>query len=72
MDTGIAVTAGTPVTISASGQWTPDGQNYAGPDGFGYSTESADNYFNVTDLGACASCASTLSPNWGTVDQLYR
>lgn len=50
--------------ITAQGSWTPDGQNYIGPDGFGDSLQSADNYFDLTDLGTCADCASHDFPNW--------
>jgi len=63
-DTGIHVSAGDIVAITASGRWTPNGVNYTGPNGFGYSREWPDNFFNLADLGACADCASTLTPFW--------
>jgi hypothetical protein len=50
------------VTVSASGSWTADGVHYAGPDG--YSALSADNFFNVQDLGVCSVCAKTLTGHW--------
>ncbi len=63
--TGITLNAGDSVAISASGSWTADGTNYTGPDG--YSTTSADNFFNTTDLGACAYCATTQTEEWGAL-----
>jgi eukaryotic-like serine/threonine-protein kinase len=67
VDTGISLSQGESVTITASGQWTPDGGDYTGPDGFDSSSMSADNYLNVADLGACASCASTDYPEWAAL-----
>ena len=64
VDTGLQVDPSDDVNISASGSWTPDGVDYAGPDGFFYSPESADNYFNTYDLGTCADCATTDAPFW--------
>jgi hypothetical protein len=64
IDTGLRVTAGELVQITAQGSWTPDGENSTGPDGFGNSLLSADNYFDLTDLGTCAYCASHDYPNW--------
>jgi hypothetical protein len=64
IDTGIRVTPTDVVEITAKGSWTPDGVNYTGPDGFGYSLVSADNYFDLTDLGVCAYCATSKYPHW--------
>ena len=55
------------MTITASGQWTPDGSDYTGPDGFDYSFQSPDNYLNLADLGTCADCASTDFPQWAAL-----
>ena len=64
VDTGLRVDPSHYVTINASGSWSPDGVNYTGPDGFLYSLESADNYYNTNDLGVCATCATTDYPFW--------
>jgi len=64
-DTGIQLGTGDSVTISASGSWAAAGQAVTGPDG--YAQPGADNYFNVADLGACATCASTQAPHWGAL-----
>jgi len=64
-DTGIKLGTGDSVTISASGSWAAAGQVLTGPDG--YAQPGADNYLNVADLGACATCASTPSPHWGAL-----
>jgi hypothetical protein len=65
VDTGIALSSSDTVSITASGSWTADGVNYTGPDG--YTTESPDNYRNLSDLGTCADCASTPYPEWGAL-----
>src|ERR1022692_1790231 len=67
VDTGIALTLSDAVTITASGSWTPDGADHTGPAGFGSSLESADNYLNLTDLGACADCATRMYPEWAAL-----
>jgi hypothetical protein len=67
VNTGLQVASGDVVTIHAHGSWTPDGVNYTGPNGFGSSPTSADNFFNLTDLGACADCATTHDPNWSAL-----
>ena len=64
VDTGVKVTPADLVTITAAGSWTPDGVNQAGPDGLPDSIVSADNYFNLADLGVCAVCATTKDPHW--------
>ena len=65
VDTGIRPGKGDSVAISASGSWAAAGQVVTGPDG--YAQPAADNYFNVADLGACATCASTQAPHWGAL-----
>lgn len=67
VDTGLSLSSADSVDIKASGSWTPDGVNYAGPDGFGQSLLSADNYINLSDLGACADCATTMYPDWAAL-----
>jgi serine/threonine-protein kinase len=67
IDTGITVGQGETVTITASGSWTPDGVNWTDPDGFDSSMESADNYLNLTDLGACSTCARTQYPEYAAL-----
>jgi len=64
VDTGLSVSPADVVDITAQGSWTPDGVNFTGPDGFGSSLLSADNFFNLTDLGVCADCAPTRYPHW--------
>jgi hypothetical protein len=63
VDTGIRLSQNDLVNFTASGSWTADGVDYTGP--YGYSQRSADNYFNVQDLGVCATCATTLKTDWG-------
>jgi hypothetical protein len=65
IDTGIQLGKGDSVAISASGSWAAAGEDVTGPDG--YAQPGADNYFNVQDLGACATCASTQAPDWGAL-----
>jgi hypothetical protein len=65
INTGIQLNVGESLDIHASGSWTADGVNYTGPDG--YVTESADNFFNVQDIGTCADCATTVTPYWGAL-----
>jgi len=67
IDTGIEVSPSDAVDVHANGSWTADGVNYTGPDGYGYSTLSADNFINLTDLGVCATCATTKYPEWGAL-----
>jgi hypothetical protein len=67
VDTGITVNSGDVVTITASGSWTPAGESYyTGPDGFS-SFEWQDNFLNTTDIGVCATCATTKAPSWGAL-----
>lgn len=66
VDTGIILGVGTTLKISANGSWSADpAYGFTTPDG--YTQQSADNFFNLSDLGACASCASTPMPNWGAL-----
>jgi hypothetical protein len=65
IDTGIQLNVGDSLHVTAIGSWTADSVNYAGPDG--YRTESADNFFNVQDIGTCADCATTMAPHWGAL-----
>jgi len=65
VDTALSVSPADVVDIAAQGSWTPDGAHFAGPDGFDSSLPSADNFFNLTDLGVCADCAPTKYRHWG-------
>ena len=65
VDTGLSVSPADVVDIAAQGSWTPDGVHFTGPDGFDSSLPSADNFFNLTDLGVCADCAPTKYGHWG-------
>jgi hypothetical protein len=67
VDTRISLNRTDSVTISASGSWTPDGVDYTGPDGFGYSMMSPDNYRNISDLGVCGTCATSAYPEWAAL-----
>jgi hypothetical protein len=62
--TGINVKAGELLRITATGRWT-DGSSTGGPGGVAKSWP--DNFFNLTDLGACQFCATTKVPNWGAL-----
>jgi len=65
-DTGIALNVGDALKISATGSWSADpGDDFTGPDG--YSKAWPDNFLNLTDIGVCAYCASTLTPYWGAL-----
>jgi hypothetical protein len=67
VDTGLSLSLTDSVNIKASGSWTPDGADYTGPDGFGQSLLSADNYINLSDLGVCAVCATSMYPEWAAL-----
>jgi hypothetical protein len=62
--TGIRVTAGELLRVTATGKWT-DGSTTSGPDGA--AKPWPDNFFNLADLGACSFCATTKVPNWGAL-----
>jgi hypothetical protein len=62
--TGVRVTAGELLRITATGRWT-DGSATSGPDGAAKSWP--DNFFNLADLGVCSDCATTQVPNWGAL-----
>lgn len=62
--TGLRVRAGDLIRITARGTWT-DGQATSGP--AGSATQSADNFFNVADLGVCKFCATTKTVQWGSL-----
>jgi hypothetical protein len=62
--TGLRVRAGDLIRITARGIWT-DGQATSGP--AGSATRSADNFFNVADLGVCQFCATTKTVQWGSL-----
>ncbi|HZS93609.1 MAG TPA: hypothetical protein VFA78_02335, partial [Chloroflexota bacterium] len=68
VDTGVSVTPGEMLSISANGSWTPGAPSdqYYGPDGS--STPYPDNYLNLNDIG-CGdpSCASTPAPHWAAL-----
>jgi hypothetical protein len=63
-NTGVTVTAGEVLRITATGTWT-DGSTTSGPNGS--AKPWPDNFFNLADLGACADCATTDVPNWGAL-----
>jgi hypothetical protein len=66
VDTGLRVRRGDLLTISAKGRWSVDGpSDYTGPDG--YSRPSADNFFNVKDLGVSKYDAITKVAHWGAL-----
>jgi len=67
VDTGLQVTAGDHLQITASGQWSPGAPNAAmvGPDGS--DQPWPDNFLNLTDIGQCASCASTSTAHWAAL-----
>lgn len=67
VSTGIQVNIGDPITITASGSWTPGPPEYdwVGPDGS--SQLWPDNFLNLTDIGACAYCATTPTPHWAAL-----
>lgn len=60
--TGLHVRAGELIRITTRGTWT-DGQTTSGP--AGSATRSADNFFNVADLGVCQFCATSKTIQWG-------
>jgi hypothetical protein len=65
VDTGIDVTAGGALHVSAWGTWT-DGDTESGPNG----SDKAwpDNFLNLPDIGVCATCATTLTLRWGALE----
>src|SRR6266567_4897611 len=66
VNTGITLSVGDTLKVSATGSWSADpGDGFTGPDG--YTQESADNFLNLQDIGACSVCASTQTPNWGAL-----
>src|SRR2546426_733140 len=66
VNTGITLSVGDTLNVSATGSLSADpGDGFTGPDG--YTQESADNFLNLTDLGACSVCASTQTPHWGAL-----
>ncbi len=64
-NTALAVSQGDTITLSASGQWRPDTGQLVGPDG--RAQPWPDNFLNLTDLGACASCATTNTPHYAAL-----
>jgi hypothetical protein len=65
IDTRIQLKAREKLSITAKGSWTADGATFAGP--AGYADQSADNFFNVQDLGVCPGCAETMTSDWGAL-----
>ena len=67
VNTGITLSLGEKLSVSATGSWSTDVNLFpnVGPDG--YTQQAADNFLNLTDLGACSSCASTQTPHWGAL-----
>ena len=53
VNTGVNVTAGQELRITAAGTWT-DGSTTSGPNGS--AKLDADNFFNTADLGVCNDC----------------
>lgn len=65
-DTGITLSAGDKLTVSATGSWSADPTDGpTSPDG--YTQLSADNFLNLTDIGVCGGCATTQTPHWGAL-----
>jgi hypothetical protein len=64
VDTKTDVKAGALLTVTATGSWT-DGSVTSGPNGA--AKQSADNFFNLADLGACMYCAKTATSFWGAL-----
>lgn len=65
VSTGISVTTGTQLSITATGSWTPGSIGFVGPDG--YSQPWPDNFLNLKDIGVCASCATDPAPYWAAL-----
>lgn len=66
VDTGVQVKAGVALKIEATGAWRPDSvTGPVGPDGAPQGWP--DNFLNLDDLGACATCATTLTPHWAAL-----
>lgn len=67
VNTGITLSVGETLMVSATGSWSTDVNLFpnVGPDG--YTQQAADNFLNLTDLGACSTCASTQTPHWGAL-----
>ncbi|WP_433380838.1 hypothetical protein ACQPZX_16020 [Actinoplanes sp. CA-142083] len=65
VDTGIDVTAGGSLEITAWGRWR-DGAYESGPSGSGKAWP--DNFFNLSDIGFCGVCARTMTPRWGALE----
>ncbi|HEY0532570.1 MAG TPA: hypothetical protein VGD29_13335 [Actinoplanes sp.] len=65
VNTGIDVMAGGSLRIAASGTWI-DGVTESGPNGS--DKPWPDNFLNWPDIGACASCARTLTLRWGALE----
>jgi hypothetical protein len=64
VSTGLNVTAGRALSVSASGSWTggPPQTGMVGPDGS--STAWPDNFFDLQELGVCNFCAKIHTPHW--------
>jgi pimeloyl-ACP methyl ester carboxylesterase len=66
VDTGVRVRAGLPLRIEATGAWRPDAvTGPVGPDGAPQGWP--DNFLNLDDLGACETCATTLTRQWAAL-----
>jgi hypothetical protein len=65
LDTGIDVTPGGSLEITAWGRWR-DGDSESGPNGADKAWP--DNFFNLSDIGVCAVCARTMTPRWGALE----
>jgi hypothetical protein len=64
VNTGANVVAGDTLTITASGQWN-DGNFVSGPEGVPMTWP--DNFFNLYEIGVCATCARRLASGWGAL-----
>jgi pimeloyl-ACP methyl ester carboxylesterase len=66
VDTGVRVRVGLPLKIEATGAWRPDSvTGPVGPDGAPQGWP--DNFLNLDDLGACGTCATTLTRHWAAL-----
>ena len=64
--THLTLSTGDRFSAIARASWSPGGgQSPAGPDGG--NAQSPDNFFNLTDLGVCSTCATTSARHWGAL-----
>ncbi len=73
VNTGLTVMSGQNLTIAASGSWWTGDRNYpsvTGPDGYGPSYPSPDNFLNRTDIGQ--GTPTTQTPGFGALIEVER